>query len=116
MPLDLSSAFSSMGSAGHHIYSGGHAIGKVTGHGHVLDSAGHKMGSIGHDGVMRDRAGHKIGRIGEDGKIYNKWSSHAQMFTSGHEIIDQHTGREIGTTSGGSLGGAAMLMMLNKDR
>jgi len=104
-----------MGAAGHHIYSGGHKFGKITEHGHVLDAFGHKLGSIGHDGIMRDRVGHKIGRIGDDGKVYNKWSSHAQVFTSGHDILD-HNGKHLGTSSGGSLGGAAMLLLLNKDR
>lgn len=115
MSLDLSSAFSSMGSSGHHIYSHSHALGKITEHGHVLDATGHKVGSIGHDGIVRDRAHHKVGRIDSDGKVHAKWSSHAQFFTSGHEILD-HAGREVGHSSAGSLGGAAMLLMLNKDR
>lgn len=116
MSLDLSSAFSSMGSSGHHIYGhGAHAIGKITEHGHVLDGMGRKVGSIEHNGTIRDRAHHVIGKIGEDGKVYNKWSSHAQMFNSGDDIIG-HDGKHLGHSSGGSLGGAAMLLMLNKDR
>lgn len=114
MPLDLSSAFSSMGAAGHHIYSHGHVAGKITEHGHVLDKTGRKVGTISHDGTLWDRAHHRVGHVGVDGKVYNKWSSHAQVMTSGDTILD-HSGKTIGHSSGGSLGGAAMLLMLNKD-
>jgi hypothetical protein len=113
MSLNLSSSFSAMGSAGHHIYSAGHGVGKITEHGHVLDAHGRRMGSIGHDGTMRDRSGHKIGRVDEHGKVYDRSSSHAQVFSHGSGIYD-HSGHQIGSSSGGSLGGAAMLMLLNK--
>lgn len=99
----------------HHVYVGGHAMGKISAGGHIYDKLGHKVGSIERNGTVRDHFGHKVGKIGEHGAVYDKWSSHAQFHTEGKVIRDHH-GKVVAQSSGGSLGGAAMLLMLNKDQ